>query len=75
LIKLKAIKWKIVDVFLMGILVVLSVDLLYLYYRGAWYDPSVFIEIAEIVLLYLFSIFGTLRIVHILRELKKQLTC
>ena len=72
--KLKAIKWKIIDVFLMGILVVLSADLLYLYYSGAWYDPYAFIEISEIVLLYLFSIFGTLRIIHILRELKKQLS-
>lgn len=58
----------------MGILVVLSADLLYLYYSGAWYDPYAFIEISEIVLLYLFSIFGTLRIIHILRELKKQLS-
>ena len=72
--KLKAIKWKIIDVFLMGVLVVLAADLLYLYYSGAWYDPYAFIEISEIVLLYLFTIFGTLRIIHILRELKKQLS-
>ena len=72
--KLKAVRWKIVDVILMGILVVLAADLLYLYYSGAWYDPYAFIEISEIVLLYLFTIFGILRIVHILRDLKKQLS-
>jgi hypothetical protein len=72
--KLKAVKWKIGDVILMGILVVLAVDLLYLYYSGAWYDPYTFIEIAEIVLLYSFTIFGILRIIHILRELKKHLS-
>jgi len=71
--KFKEIKWKILDAFLMGFLVVLSVDILYLYYSGAWYDPYILIEIAEVVLLYLFSIIGTVRIFLKLRELKQHL--
>ena len=71
--KLKDIKWKILDAFLMGFLVILSADVLYLYYSGAWYDPYILIEISEVVLLYLFSIIGTVRIVLKLRELKQHL--
>ena len=58
----------------MGILVVLSADVLYLYYSGAWYDPYVFIEISEIVLLYSFSLIGIVRIVYKLREIKRHLS-
>lgn len=72
--KLKDIKWKILDAFLMGFLVILSADVLYLYYSGAWYDPYILIEISEVVLLYLFSIIGTVRIVLKLRELKQHLS-
>ena len=67
------IKWIIVDVILMGILVVLSADILYLYYSGAWYDPYTLIEITEVVLLYVLLIVGTIRIVYKLRDLKRSL--
>lgn len=70
--ELKGIGWKIVDAVLMGILVVLSADILYLYYSGAWYDPIILIEISEVALLYLFSIVGTVRIILKLLELKKH---
>ena len=39
-------------------LVVLAVDLLYLYYAGAWYDPIKIIEVTEVVLLYVIAILG-----------------
>ena len=61
------------DAFLMAFLVILSLDILYLYYSGAWYDPYKFIEITEVVLLYTFSIVGTVRIIIKLLELKKHL--
>lgn len=72
--QLRGTKWIIIDVILMGILVVLSADILYLYYSGAWYDPYIFIEISEVVLLYSFSLIGIVRIVYQLRELKKNLS-
>ena len=71
--KTGSIKWKVVDVFLMAIFVILSVDILYLYYSGAWYDPFKFIEILEVLLLYAFSIIGIVRIVLKLRDLKRHL--
>lgn len=72
--QLRGINWIIIDVILMGILVVLSADMLYLYYSGAWYDPHIFIEISEVVLLYSFSLIGIVRIVYQLRDLKKNLS-
>ena len=72
--KTGSIKWKVVDVFLMAIFVILSVDILYLYYSGAWYDPFKFIEISEVLLLYAFSVIGIVRIVLKLRELKRHLS-
>ena len=71
--ELRGIKWKIVDVILMGILVALSADILYLYYSGAWYDPYTLIEITEVVLLYVLLIVGPIRIVYKLRDLKRSL--
>ena len=71
--KMSQVKWKIMDALLIAFLVILSLDILYLYYRGAWYDPYKFIEITEVVLLYAFSIIGTVRIIVKLRELKKYL--
>jgi uncharacterized membrane protein YqjE len=71
--KIVQLKWKIMDAFLMAFLVILSLDILYLYYCGAWYDPYKFIEISEVVLLYAFSVIGTIRIIFKLRELKRHL--
>lgn len=71
--KIKGLKWKILDLVLMAILVILSIDMLYLYYSGAWYDPYKIIEISEIILLYALSILGVFRIILKLREFKRQL--
>ena len=71
--KIGQVKWKIMDAFLMAFLVILSLDILYLYYSGAWYDPYKFIEISEVVLLYSFSIIGTIRIIFKIRDLKRHL--
>lgn len=40
------------------LLIVLAGDLLYLYYAGAWYDSVYWIELAEVVLLYLLIAFS-----------------
>lgn len=72
--KIKGLKWKILDLVLMAILVILSIDMLYLYYSGAWYDPYKIIEISEIILLYALSILGVFRIILKLREFKRQLS-
>lgn len=71
--KLKEVKWKILDLFLMAVFVIFSLDILYLYYTGAWYDPYKFIEISEVFLLYAFSIMGIVRIILKLRELRRNL--
>lgn len=39
-------------------LAVTAIDLLCLYYKGAWYDPLKIIETAEVVLLYVFAVLG-----------------
>ncbi len=36
----------------------LAIDLLYLYYTKAWYDPIIFIEYSEVVILYIIVILG-----------------
>lgn len=72
--KIKGLKWKILDLVIMAVFVILSLDVLYLYYSGAWYDPFRFIEISEVLLLYAFSILGIIRIILKLRELKRHLS-
>lgn len=52
------------DVFL----VVLAGDLLYLYYAGAWYDPVRWVEVSEVVLLYLLVVFALVRLYFHLRR-------
>jgi len=42
-------------------LIVLAGDLLYLYYAGVWYDSAYWIEIIEVVFLYLIIAFGLVR--------------
>jgi membrane protein YdbS with pleckstrin-like domain len=71
--KFKEVKWKILDIFFMVVFVILSLDILYLYYTGAWYDPYKFIEISEVFLLYAFSVIGIIRIILKFRELKRNL--
>ena len=72
--KIKELKWKILDLVLMGVFVILSLDILYLYYSGAWYDPYKIIEISEVLLLYAFSVIGLVRIILKLREIKRHLS-
>lgn len=72
--KIKEVRWKILDLVLMAILVILSLDILYLYYSGAWYDPYKIIEISEVLLLYAFCIIGIVRIILKLRDLKRHLS-
>ena len=72
--KINEAKWKILDILLMAIFVILSLDILYLYYSGAWYDPYTIIEVSEVLLLYAFSIIGIVRIVLKFRELKRHLS-
>ena len=47
-----------------AIITALSGDLLYLYYDKAWYDPNRFIEVAELVMLYLFVVLGIGMVVY-----------
>jgi len=72
--KIKEAKWRILDILLMAVFVILSLDILYLYYSGAWYDPYAIIEVSEVLLLYAFSIIGIVRIILKLRELKRHLS-
>jgi len=72
--KIKEAKWRILDILLMAVFVILSLDILYLYYSGAWYDPYAIIEVSEVLLLYAFSIIGIVRITLKLRELKRHLS-
>ena len=51
------------------LLIVLSADLIYLYFAGAWYDPRVAIEIAEVILLCFISLFGIWRFFRHNKEL------
>jgi len=39
-------------------LAALAGDLLYLYYAGAWADSIRLIEVSEVILLYVFVVFG-----------------
>ena len=54
-------------------LAVTAIDLLCLYYKGAWHDPLKIIETAEVVLLYTFAVSGLSYTVWRYRsELKKR---
>ncbi len=44
------------DLLLAGLPAVLALDLLYLYFVGSWYDPTRWIELAEVVLLAVMSL-------------------
>ena len=52
------------------LLLALAADLLYLYYAGAWYDPVLETEIAELVLLYIIACFAVLRAIFHVKEVK-----
>ena len=57
----KRIYWFACDLLVDLLLVCLSGDLLYLYWAGAWYDPILWIEITEIIMLWLVTIIGLFR--------------
>jgi len=57
----------ILELFSLMFLIVLSADLLYLYYNGQWYDPYPGIEIAELVLLCLIPVFAIIKFYFFLR--------
>ena len=62
-----------VDLIIAMMLTVTAIDLLYLYYQGAWHDPLKIIETAEVVLLYAFAVSGLSYTVWRYRsELKKR---
>ena len=58
----------IVEFTLVLMLVILALDLLYLYYGGYWYDPVKAIEMAEVILLWIFVGGGLGYIVYRIRE-------
>ena len=47
---------------------ILAADLLMIYFRGGWYDPTKWIEITEVVLMF---VFGTWGIVQTIMEVKR----
>ena len=49
---------------------VLAGDLLYLHYAGAWYDPIRWIEILEVILLYILFVWGIVLAVISYRGIK-----
>jgi uncharacterized membrane protein len=51
-------KNRFVSMLLADLLLALSIDLLYLYFVGAWYDPIQAIEYTEVVLLFVIAVFG-----------------
>jgi len=53
---------------------VLALDLLYLYYSGAWTDPVAGIRIAELVCLYAFVPIGLGLMLHELYHYEKEAT-
>ena len=50
------------------LLLVLSSDLLYLYYAGAWYDPIKVIELAEVVILWALIPFALWQFIKHIKE-------
>lgn len=55
-------------IFLLLITAVLSGDLLYLYYAGAWYDPIKVVEISEIVSLRLICASSLIVAIYLIRK-------
>lgn len=60
---------KILDTFLLMLLIVMCADLLYLFYAGAWRDSIAAIEIIEIALLYGIGIMASWRLILKIKEL------
>ena len=54
---------KIVGMFVGMMLLVVSVDLLHLYYVGSWVEQNTFIRITELASLYIFCLLGLMYMV------------
>ncbi|KKM88308.1 hypothetical protein LCGC14_1260060 [marine sediment metagenome] len=52
--------------------VVLAGDLLYLYYVGMWYDPIIWIEASEIVMLYIIGISSLITAIYLIKKAKND---
>ena len=57
------------------LLALLSLDLLYLYYVGAWTDPVTIILTVELMLLWLFLVAGLAWSIHYFRCFAKGVKC
>lgn len=55
-----------------ALLFVLSADLLYLYYVGAWTDPIPVILVSEVVLLWVFAVASLLWITHFFYHMREE---
>ena len=53
-------------------LIWLPINLLYLYYNGAWYEPNVFILTAELLMLYAYPVFGIWRLISYIRRARRS---
>uniref|UniRef100_A0A6M3K4L5 Uncharacterized protein n=1 Tax=viral metagenome TaxID=1070528 RepID=A0A6M3K4L5_9ZZZZ len=69
--KYKVISVKTLDTILIGMLVVLAGDLIYLFVKGAWYDV-LWVEITEICMLSMFIVVGIIRVVQRMREIRSM---
>lgn len=52
-------------------LTVLAIDLLYLYYSGAWYEPIKAIEYSEVAFLYMLIILGIIGFTQNLKRITR----
>uniref|UniRef100_A0A6M3IQ01 Uncharacterized protein n=1 Tax=viral metagenome TaxID=1070528 RepID=A0A6M3IQ01_9ZZZZ len=69
--KYKVISVKTLDTILIGMLVVLAGDLIYLFVKGAWYDV-LWVEIIELSMLSMFIVVGIIRVVQRMREIRSM---
>ena len=53
-------------------LTVLSLDLLYLYWRGHWYDPTLWIEISEVFALIMIAFWGLTEFIKAIIRVNKN---
>ena len=63
---------KVLDTILIGLLVALGGDLLYLYSLGLWYDPVKWIEVSEVVLLIGIIVLAFIRVVKRLIDMGEK---
>jgi len=69
--KYKVISVKTLDTILIGMLVVLAGDLIYLFIEGAWYDV-LWVEIIELSMLSMFIVVGIIRVVQRMGKIRSM---